>query len=195
MVKKTAAVLAGSLLIAVGINVFFVPFRLLDGGVLGIALVLNYVLQLKVGLAVLMLSLPIFWMAWRRHRAYFFNSLHGMAVSSLTIDLLADVTSQWGSRLHFEPLAGAIVGGFLVGAGAGLMLKYNTSTGGTDLLAQVLAERFHLNVGLVIFLMDSIIIIVGGYLLAGDSLLLSMIAILAVAIATVMMVSPPPATR
>lgn len=194
MIRKGAAVLAGSLLIAIGINLFFVPFRLLDGGVMGIALVLNYVLRLKVGLVVLLLSLPIFWLAWRRHRDYFFNSIYGLLVSSLAIDLVSVVARDWTGQLRLGPLAGAIVGGFLVGAGAGLMLKYKTSTGGTDLLAQVLAERLHLNVGFVIFVMDTIIITVGGFMLAGDSLILSMIAILAVAIATVMTIWSPSAS-
>lgn len=191
MVNKVAALLAGSLLIAVGVNAFFVPFRLLDGGVLGIALVLNYVLRMNIGLSALLLSLPVFWLAWRRNRAYFYNSLQGMLVSSLAIDLLSGIAGGWMWAHRFGPLAGAIAGGLLVGTGAGLMLKYKTSTGGTDLLAQVLAEQFHLNVGLVIFFMDGAIITVGGFLLADDSLVLSLIAILAVAVATVMVVWMP----
>ena len=46
--------------------------------------------------------------------------------------------------------------------GIGMMLRYETSTGGTDLLAQFLARIFRVNVGIMIFIIDAIVMCMGG---------------------------------
>src|SRR4051795_9640740 len=88
-VPKLSAIIAGSLFIAVGINFFLVPFQVLDGGMIGISLILNYIWHTKIGLMIMILSLPIFIYAFRYHREYFFESISGMLVSAFMIDLLA----------------------------------------------------------------------------------------------------------
>lgn len=191
MKRKAAALLFGSLLLSVGINLCFIPYELMDGGLVGIALILNYLWQIKVGLALIVMSIPIFVWAWRRNRSFFYHSLHGMLVSSLVIDLTASIHSHVAGPgiggLPFHPLVSAIGGGLLVGTGIGLMLRHRISTGGTDLLAQFVAEALSLNVGLVILMMDVVVIFVGALFIPGETLLLSTIAILAVAVATSLM--------
>jgi len=193
--RKFAAVLAGSLLVAVGLNLFFVPYELMDGGLIGVALILNYLWRVKVGLAVILLSLPIFVWAWRRNRTFFYNSLHGMMISSLLIDIVASfykkILLPTYGPVSFHPLVSAIGGGLLVGTGIGLMLRHRISTGGTDLVAQFISEVTRVNVGMIILLMDVLVLLAGGLLLTEDTLLLSTIAILAVALSTSLMVAVP----
>lgn len=195
MQHKIAAVFFGSLMLAVGINLCFIPYELMDGGLVGVALILNYLWQVKVGLALILLSVPIFILAWRWNRSFFYHSLHGMLISSLLIDVVAElrvrVIEPAFGPVSLHPLVSAIGGGLLVGAGIGLMLRHQISTGGTDLLAQFLAEAFALNVGVIIFLMDVVVIFAGAMLLSGETLLLSTIAILAIAISTSLMAWQP----
>ena len=54
----------GSTLVALGVNVFFVPFELLDGGSLSISLIIHYMLDVKVGWTLLLVNIPIFIVAW-----------------------------------------------------------------------------------------------------------------------------------
>jgi uncharacterized membrane-anchored protein YitT (DUF2179 family) len=195
MRRKIAAVFFGSLMVAIGINLCIVPNELMDGGLVGVALILNYMWNVKVGLALVVMSIPIFVWAWRRNRSFFYHSLHGMLVSSLFIDLVAFVKRrlfepEFGPLL-LHPLAGAIGGGFLIGAGIGLMLRHQISTGGTDLLAQFLSELLSLNVGIIILWMDVLVILGGALLLSGETLLLSTISVLAVAVATSYMAGEP----
>ena len=88
----------------------------------------------------------------------------------------------------------SIAGGMFVGGGIGLMLRNGTSTGGTDLLAQMIADLAKLNVGFVIFLIDAIIIGISGYLFSTQTLLLSTIAILSVALVTMATTAKTPTT-
>ena len=76
-----------------------------------------------------------------------------------------------------------------MGFGVGLMLRFQTSTGGTDLIAQFLSDKTGINVGILIFLIDSIVIVIGGLLLSSSTLMLSIITILVAGITTSIMTS------
>ena len=180
VLKKGFALIIGSTLLSLGINLFLVPHKILDGGTVGIGLILNYIWNLKVGLIVIIISVPIFIFAWFHNRSYFYNSLHGMLLSSFFIDLLKPLSGQ----LEMEALFSSVVGGILVGSGIGLMLKFDTSTGGTDFIAQFLCDKTGINVGIYIFIIDALVISCGGLLLTTNTFILSIITILSVGIAT-----------
>ncbi|OZM58729.1 hypothetical protein CIB95_00715 [Lottiidibacillus patelloidae] len=180
MLKKGIAIIIGSFLLGIGINGFIVPYHLLDGGMVGIGLIMKYIWGYKVGLTIIILSVPIYLMAWIYYRSYFFNSLHGMLVSAFVIDLLGPLRYSF----HLPPLYSALLGGLLVGTGVGLMLRFETSTGGTDLIAQLLTQWISLNVGILIFLIDTVIIMIGGFVFSKEILLYSIITISAVGFAT-----------
>jgi uncharacterized membrane-anchored protein YitT (DUF2179 family) len=184
ILKKTGVVILGSILLSIGINFFLVPFELLDGGIIGIGLIIKYLTGMKAGLAIICLSIPVFALAWFFNKSYFFNSLHGMLFSSLVIDLLAPSQFIFAPNITIPPLFSSILGGIFVGLGIGIMLRHETSTGGTDLLAQFLSKIFNINVGIMIFIIDSIVISMGGLLISKETFLLSSVTIIFVGLFT-----------
>ncbi len=64
------------------------------------------------------------------------------------------------------------------------MLRNGISTGGTDLLAQYFSKLVSLNVGVLIFIVDGLIICLGGLLLSAETFLLSILTITAGGVAT-----------
>ena len=64
------------------------------------------------------------------------------------------------------------------------MLKFQTSTGGTDFIAQFLCDKTGLNVGIYILIIDALVIICGGILLTSDTFYLSILTIFSVGITT-----------
>ena len=103
-----------------------------------------------------------------------------MIISSFFIDLL----KPFSTLVVLESAPSALVGGAMVGIGIGFMLRYRTSTGGTDLIAQFISAKTGVNVGINIFVIDSLVLVVGGLLLSMDSFLLSIMTILSVALTT-----------
>lgn len=182
--KKIFAILLGSVLLSIGINIFLYPHELLDGGMIGIGLIVHYIWGYETGLTIIFCSIPIFIIAWIRYRSYFYNSLHGLLISSFMIDLFSKLRSVTLFDIVQSPLLSSILGGFFVGIGIGIMLKYETSTGGTDLLAQFLSELFSVNVGITILLIDTFVVLIGGMLISQETFLLSMITILIVGFTT-----------
>jgi uncharacterized membrane-anchored protein YitT (DUF2179 family) len=183
-ITKFTAIIIGSLFLSIGINFFLVPFKVIDGGVIGIALIAKYMWGLKTGLTIIFCSIPIYIIAMFRYRNFFFSSLHGMLVSSFFIDLLYPYHYYFVYEVPLNPLSSSIIGGILVGIGIGIMLRYETSTGGTDLLAQFLANTFSINVGIMILIIDAIVICLGGFLISSETFFLSIMTILSVGLAT-----------
>ena len=180
MYKKIAAVVTGSVLVGAGINAFLVPNHLIDGGMIGIGLIFKYLWGYQTGLTIICLSIPLYIIAFLYFRPYFYNSLHGLLLSSFFIDLLSPLRYAF----TFPILISALLGGFFVGTGIGIMLKYETSTGGTDLLAQFIARIVSLNVGIIIFLIDGLVILIGSKTIGLHATLYSAVTIFAVGVAT-----------
>jgi uncharacterized membrane-anchored protein YitT (DUF2179 family) len=185
MFQKLGAILIGSLLIGIGINGFLVPYHLLDGGIIGIALILHYYFHIQTGLCMILLSIPLCIYAYFRERNYFYSSFHGLMVSSFFIDWLAPLRTQFS-----VPIIGStIIGGLIIGVGIGIMLRYETSTGGTDLLAHIISKATPLNIGVIIFIIDGLVVTVGYKALGAESFLFSCLAILTVGFMTSLIVN------
>ncbi|NOU86577.1 hypothetical protein GC102_12450 [Paenibacillus sp. LMG 31460] len=182
--QKNAAIILGGLLISMGINFFLMPFKILDGGLIGIALIINYLFGLKVGLIMFLCSIPIFMLVWFHFSDMFYNSIYGLFFSSFVIDFLGPYRNLFLYYVDLTPFSSSLIGGFIVGTGIGIMLRYETSTGGTDLLAQYFSKWVPINVGIIIFIIDGLIICLGGLLLSAETFLLSILTITAGGIAT-----------
>jgi uncharacterized membrane-anchored protein YitT (DUF2179 family) len=182
-IHKIGVIIAGCLLIACGIDFFLMPLRVLDGGLIGVALISNYLFGVKVGFILIVCSLPIFLYAWFKDKSMFFHSLFGMIFLSYFVDLL-DPYNPFGSVIVFHPFLASVLGGISIGIGFGLLLKYDTSTGGIDLLAKLLAPRLKVNVGMLILLTDAVVVIAGGILFSLDTLFLSIATITTGGLAT-----------
>ncbi|MEH7744639.1 YitT family protein [Neobacillus drentensis] len=184
MKEKLAAMLLGSLLLSLGVNGFLVPYHLLDGGVIGLGLIIHYFYGWPTGLSIIVLSLPLYVLAWFFERRYFYYSLHGLIISSFCIDFLSFING----KIEMGILPSTIIGGLLVGIGIGLMLRYETSTGGTDLLAQLLTKFTSINIGIIIFLIDGLVITSGIQVVGLEKFFYSLLTIICVGLMTALTV-------
>lgn len=185
MKEKMAAMLLGSILLSLGVNGFLVPYHLLDGGVIGLGLIIHYFYGWPTGLSIIVLSLPLYVLAWFFERRYFYYSLHGLIISSFCIDFLSFING----KINIGILPSTIIGGLLVGIGIGLMLRYETSTGGTDLLAQLLTKFTSINIGIIIFLIDGIVITSGIQVVGLEKFFYSLLTIICVGFMTTLTVN------
>lgn len=173
MMRVFSIIVVGSIFVGIGINFFFVPHHFLDGGMIGIGLISHYWFGFKPGLTIILLSVPLYFLAFLKDRALFYNSIHGLWLSSLMIDFFY----QWHTAVDFPPLISAFLGGTFVGIGIGLMLRGNSATGGSDLLAQLIGKSFALNVGKLIFAFDSIVLLVGFPIIGTEAFIYSLLAV------------------
>ena len=151
-------ILLGSAIYAVAFNWFFQPNNISMGGFTGIAQIINRLVPaLPVGVLAIVLNIPLFYLGVRKQGLKLLvSSLFAMTVGSLMIDGLGMVyTFQ-----PMEPLLACIYGGVILGVAVGGMLRYDTTTGGTELGARLLLPRFpHLPIGKICLVMDLAVIV------------------------------------
>ncbi|MFF2289150.1 YitT family protein [Peribacillus butanolivorans] len=177
------AVIVGSFLIGIGINGFLVPYHLIDGGIIGIALIIHYFIGFQTGLSMLILSIPLFVYAWCYERPYFYSSIHGLLLTSLFMDWLSPLKKAFSIPI----LGSSLIGGAIIGLGIGLMLRYETSSGGTDLLAKFISKSSSIDIALVIIVIDTLIITAAVFILGMRIFLFSCLTIVIIGLITSLM--------
>nr|WP_284145202.1 YitT family protein [Peribacillus frigoritolerans] len=181
--QKAVAVIVGSFLVGIGINGFLVPHHLIDGGVIGIALILHYFFSFQTGLSMLVLSIPIFLYAWYYERPFFYSSVHGLLLTSLFMDWLNPLKKFFSISI----LASSLIGGVIIGMGIGLMLRYETSSGGTDMLAKIISKSTSMDIALAIIVIDTLIISAAAFTLGIEIFLFSCVTIVIIGLVTSLM--------
>lgn len=157
-------ILAGLLLCAMAYNMFLIPNNVAPGGFTGIAQLINHALGFPVGLTTLALNVPLFLLSAKSLGLKFgVRSLFASVGLSLFIDVLplpSVIPIDTTERL----LLAALFGGVLGGAGFGLIIRGNATTGGTDMLAKLISSHFHsVSLGAVMFAVDGMVIIASAF--------------------------------
>ena len=161
-------IIAGSFLTAVGIALFAAPAKIASGGVSGIATILYHTLGFDTGLSILVLSIPLFLLGIAIFgKEYGIRSLAGTLFLSLFTSLLNRFFG-YGGLLDYtnvlSVLLSAIFGGVMMGIGIGLVMRSGANTGGTDIVAQVLARFTPLSMGSALFMVDALVIGASGFI-------------------------------
>lgn len=156
-----ALVILGSVIMGIGYSLFLIPHHFVPGGVSGIAMIVNYFTKLPVGMMILVLNIPVFLLGMKiMGKKYILRSLLGMVISSLFIDFFQEII-----RIHSatdNAILAAIYGGFMLGVGLGLVFRGRASTGGSDILGQILNRWTGMSMGIAIMLIDFFIISASG---------------------------------
>jgi len=129
---------AGSVLFALGFNLFLLPNELNAGGISGLAMIAVHVLDFgSVGMITMLVNLPLFAVGGIKiGKKFFFGSLAGMIASSVALDALAGLPYP-----AVDPLLAALYGGAMCGLGLGLVFSLGASTGGSDIIVRLLKRK------------------------------------------------------
>ncbi len=148
-------IIIGSAILAFSVTSFMLPNKLSTGGFTGIATILYYILNFPVGTTVLVLNIPLFLISYLKiGKGFFIKGLLGTIFLSIFLDLL-----EGKNILTQDRLLACIYGGVIAGIGISIILKANASTGGTDLLANIIKKyKPYMRTGSLIVIIDAIIV-------------------------------------
>jgi len=160
MFKRYLLLILGCFIVAFSYNVFFVQYGIVCFGVSGLALVFKqfgiptYLFILVAN--IILLGIGYIFLGWKKAR----NAL----VGSLLFPLLVYLTSYLVPYVKFddvEILVIAIFGGVLTGIGYGLIYKTNFSTGGTDVITEIVSKYTKVSLGKATWVSDGIVVLSG----------------------------------
>ena len=157
--KRQFTILAGVTLVALSLNLFLIPADIAPGGLSGVAIILHHISNIPVGLSILVLNIPVFLLSLKYfNKGFMFSSLFGTIALSVITDSLS-----WLSPMTGDILLSAVYGGTLMGLGLGIVFVSGSTTGGTDIAAQILKKHFpSVSVGKFVLIIDAFIIIGAG---------------------------------
>lgn len=167
-----AEVVAGSLLVALGTNLFFVPNKVVSGGVTGISILLHYAWGTPVGLVTLLLNLPLLWIGWRwaGGARFFVRTALAVVVLSAAIDL----TAPYLTPPTTDRLLVIMYGGLLDGLGMGLVFRGRGTTGGTDVLARVANRFLGVGIGQTLLAINVLIFAVAAFQFGAEAVMVAL---------------------
>lgn len=154
-------ILVGSFILAAGFVLFITPYKIVPGGVYGIAIVLHYIFNLPVGMTALSMDIPLTLLGIRILGPRFgAKTVVGFLLTALFVD---GITYFYGSEplVPGEPLLSSIFGGVFLGLGLGLIFKSKATSGGTDIVAMIISKYTKLPVGQLLIYVDSAIVLLG----------------------------------
>lgn len=174
-------ILIGTFLTASALVFFATPAKIANGGVSGIAVILYHTIGLDIGTSILVLSFPLFLIGLKIFgKEYGLKSLLGTLLFSLFTIILTSLIGNEGiiDYSHYVSyLLSSIFAGILFGAGLGFVLKGGANTGGTDIIAQIIAKYTPMTLGSALFITDAIIVICSAFFFGIEAAMYAIITI------------------
>lgn len=169
--KRTLLVILGSVVAAVGLQLFLLPNHLIDGGVTGLSIIVSHITGLPLGLYLILLNIPFIVLGRRKFGKEF------AVLSIIGIIAFAALTFvHVGQGFTDVPILAAVFGGIFVGFGVGLVVRYGGIIDGSDTIAVLIDRNTVFSVGEAIMVINSIIIGLAGFVFGWEQALYSLIA-------------------
>ncbi len=142
--RKMFFLTLGPCIAAFALEVFLVPNNIIDGGIVGISIILSYLTKINLGLLIFLINIPFFLLAFNKiGKKFVIQTFYAIGILSLAVNFLT---------IHHLPvthdlLLATVFGGIALGTGVGLVLKNEGSLDGTEIMSLVLSKKFGFSVG------------------------------------------------
>lgn len=158
IIKEWLFCIIGCIFIATGVVFFLLPLKISSGGVTGIATAFYYLFNFKVGYTIFILNVPLFILGFFRiGKSFFIKTIFSTWFLSYLIDLLENINVSL--NIH-DMLLASIYGGIIIGIGTSLVFLANSSTGGSELLINIiLSYKKNASVSKLLWIIDSVVVL------------------------------------
>lgn len=156
---------------AFSIECFLIPNTILDGGVTGISMMINYISGITLSILIVVINIPFFIIGFKAlGKRFLFRGLFSTGAFAMFLEVFKGVDTVTSSEL-----LAVVFGGVLLGVGVGLVLRYGGCLDGTEIAAMLLSRKVSVSTGGIIFMINILIYITAGLLFGWDRALLSLL--------------------
>ncbi|WP_236634174.1 MULTISPECIES: YitT family protein [unclassified Exiguobacterium] len=168
---KALLLLIGAFIFAIGLEAFLVPNQIIDGGIVGVSIIVSYLTETKIAIWLVLFNLPFIFFGYRQIGKTF------AVVTLVAILLMSGFTILLHSIEPFtdDLLLSTVFGGFLLGAGIGLVIRAGGSLDGTEILAVSFTDRLPFSVGEIVMFFNIFILGTAGFVFSWDRAMYSLI--------------------
>ena len=175
-VRDYGLLILGAIVQAASMDLFYIPGQIASGGVSGLAQVINHYTGWPIGMMVLVMNVPLFFLGWRYlgGRRFFIRTVFTVVLYSVLVDVGRLVIPAGPTR---DPMLNALYGGVVGGLGMGITFLGQGTGGGTDILARVLARLRGIPLSQSYLFTDALVILLAGLAFSWEQALYAMIAL------------------
>jgi len=185
--RDMAGIFTGSAIGGLGLSLFLIPYKASPGGAAGVAQIFYYLFNVPAGMLMLIINIPLFIIGIIVFGKMFgVKTLWGILTLSFFTDLFASknfteavVLKDFIFRINDQSVSftneiflAVVAGSLLLGIGVGFVIRFNGSTGGSDIPALLLRKYFGLTVGTSYLMIDTFVIFGVGIIFRNPNLIL-----------------------
>ena len=167
--------LVGCLIVSITYNVFIVPNNLVPGGVGGLAVIVHNLTGLDNSIFILIMNLFLLLLSYLLLGK---EKTRATLLGSIIVPIFIKGTSYinvWIGLDTSHVLLSAIFGGIIYGFGLGLIFKAGFTTGGTDIINQIISKYGKVSLGKSMLMSDGLIVLASGLFFGLNSMMYSII--------------------
>lgn len=161
----------GAILAAFSIEEFLAPNNIYDGGIVGISMIIDYYLPLKLSHIIVILSIPFVIFGIKRLGKRFVVKF---IYATIVFSVMTEVFAPFANATR-EKILAVVFGGIFLGAGVGLVLRGGGCLDGTEIVGVIMSRKFSVSTAQVVLIFNIIIYTVAGFCFSLDSGMYSLI--------------------
>ena len=159
IIKRLVIILLGSFISAIAVNMFFIPFKLLSGGIGGISLIIQYLSGIPAGYFIILLNIPLFILSIKEvDKQFTALTIFGTIAQSIFLILTKNVSNYFHLK---DILLSGIYGGVLQGIAMGIIFSNHGSLAGADIISVIMRKKYDYDVGKINLVINLVIISIG----------------------------------
>ncbi len=161
----------GATLAALALEIFLVPNNIIDGGIIGISIMISYITKVKLSILTFVLNIPFLILGYKQlGKSFLIKAAYAMLVFSLLLEQFKPVP-----ELTNDILLATVFGGLLLGIGVGFVIKFGACLDGTEVVAILINKKTSFSVGQVVMFLNFFIYSTSGLLFGWDRALYSIL--------------------
>lgn len=171
--KETLYVTLGAFILAISVNLIFLPNQIVAGGASGLSIVLNELFGWNVALTLYAINIPLLILCFLLlGKDVGFKTIYGSLINPFFIAITGSLPP-----LTNNIFLATLYGGVLTGIGLGLVFRGNASTGGSAIISQIVNKYFKISLGVSVFVVDGFVIATALLVFTKDTVLFSLISL------------------
>mgnify|MGYP002707293892 FL=1 len=169
-ISKYFFITMGAMIAAFALECFLIPNKIIDGGVIGISMMVSYLTKWNLGFIIVVINLPFIYLALQKMgKMFVLNVFYGVIMLAIFVNVFGPY------KVTEVPLLATVFGGIILGTGVGIILRNDGALDGTEILAIRLAKKFGFSVGEIIMFFNVFIYTAAGFLYGWDSAMYSIL--------------------
>lgn len=161
----------GATLAALALEIFLVPNNIIDGGIIGISIMISYITKVKLSILTFVLNIPFLILGYKQlGKSFLIKAAYAMLVFSILLEQFKPVP-----ELTNDILLATVFGGLLLGIGVGFVIKFGACLDGTEVVAILINKKTSFSVGQVVMFLNFFIYSTSGLLFGWDRALYSIL--------------------